>query len=147
MFQKILLATDGMVTSKRAEDLAFELAKSFGSTLTVLHVISSYLYEAKDLIPLNVGREEFKAHVDKEYGREVEKVRRHIAAKAEKYGVNFEFKVRKGKVSEEIVEEAQSCDAVVLGCKDLSGLARLKSEKTPEKVFKKVKCSIIVAKG
>ncbi len=146
MFKKILLATDGTINSKKAEDCAFALAKNLNSRLTVLYVIPSFLFEAKDLIPLSVGREEYKEHVEREFLKEVEKIKKHIAAKGASHGVDFEFKVRKGKVSDEIILESKDYDAVVLGYKELSGIAKMKSEKTPEKVFKEAKCTVITAR-
>ncbi|MHB8586310.1 MAG: universal stress protein [Thermoplasmatota archaeon] len=131
MIRKLLVATDGTPVSRRAEDLAIELARALEGHLVVLaavHIVS-----------------------EEERGDQMAHAMEHLAAlkaRAEHAGLAVEGRIVKGKPDEVIVRTAreEGVDAIVVGTSGKAGLEHALLGSTAEAVLRKADRTVIVAK-
>lgn len=122
MFKKILVPVDGSEGSWRALNSAEALATKFSGELCVVNVIQPYNNAALLAVPLD--------HATVTQGNnELEKIGDKVLEMAQEKLANFEgkaeFHLEIGHPSERIIALAkkESCDAIVLGSRGLSGIA------------------------
>jgi len=60
MYKKILVATDGSDYSRRAFEVALEMAKHFQSELEILHVIQDYM-KGESNVEVRITKEQVEA--------------------------------------------------------------------------------------
>lgn len=126
MYQRILVSIDGSSTSDRGLDEAVELAKAFGSTLQLVHVV--------DPIPFTVGYEA----LGRDTGRDIDSIEQAAqqmldAAKARATAAgakNVEtvlIERMTARISERIVEQAKAwrADLIVIGTHGRRGVGRM----------------------
>lgn len=149
MLHRILLCIDGEEHTDKAVQYAFEITKTTGAKLIVLHVIDGFLLEKRISHELYaVGRNEYRAYVKKELQKEAAKLLKSFSEKAAKAGVKYEEKLRPGHPVVEVLEEIkeEKYDLVILGGKKEGGLWELKSRNLPLKVFRKAKTPLMVVR-
>ena len=124
----ILLAVDGSKQSDLAAYYAAELGELAGASVVILHVVDKN--SAAD------GRANARRIV-REAGRILDK-----------RGVTHEPKIREGEPWREIMEESKSKSVahVVMGCRGLSGVARILLGSTAENVVRYAKKPVTVVR-
>lgn len=125
----VLLATDGLNVDEDAVRAAIALARLSRLPLTLLSVTET--------------------QVNTSAGREVQAVVNRVAAKARQDGVSeVEGLVVEGEVDETIIGVARErgLDLIVGGVRERSGLARLLSTSTMERVIGQTSCPVLTVK-
>ena len=138
IIKNILLCIDGEQWTEKAIDYAIEIDRAFNGRLTALHVINPYLKKFANEI-YAVGRIEYSNHIDKELGKEAEKIITGFKTTADSIGLSYNVIVRYGSPVEEIIKEVSenSYDLLILGTKSLATLkAKIESFNLPKKIFK-----------
>jgi nucleotide-binding universal stress UspA family protein len=132
--QKLLLAYDGSEHSRRALDLAAEMARRFGAALTVLSVV-----------PVRPGRTPIDPWDDSHvHADELVEARRLLAEQ----GIEAKLVESAGNVPE-IIErfaEAGSFDAVIVGSRGLGMLGRAMQGSVSEHVATHAHTTVVVAR-
>lgn len=139
LMQRILVCTDGEEHSVKAESEAILIAQSLGAGVTGLYVLSPYLKKFTHEI-YAVGRDECRAHLDRELLREGSAGLASFAARCATAGLECSTLIRDGYVADEILAEASSGGyrMLVMGAKLLATWReRLVSVNVPEEVFRK----------
>jgi nucleotide-binding universal stress UspA family protein len=132
--QKLLLAYDGSEQAKRALELAAEMARGFGATLTVLSVV-----------PVHPGRAPIDPWDDSHvHAEELVEARRLLREE----GIEAKLVESAGNVPE-IIErfaEAGSFDAVIVGSRGLGLLGRALQGSVSEHVATHASTTVVVAR-
>lgn len=141
LFAKILVGTDGSEHSTRAIKFASELARKFGSKITLAHVLvpPSYYY----------GSGEAFWMPDEEVVDEAgEKMLRNSLKKAEAKGIDVKTVLLKGNAAEELsnLANVKAYDLVVVGGRSLSTFKRLLMGSVSDKVVRFSICPVLVVK-
>lgn len=149
MISHILLATDGSEHSRRAADLAADLAAKYSAGLTILHVllrghVPQELRELSDVEaneqpPLALGGH----YIDAELPREVridiaDKILASARDRAAACGVSeIEASWVDGPAADRIIEAARDCsaDLIVMGTRGVGDLKGLMLGSTSHKVM------------
>lgn len=154
MFSKVLVPIDGSEHSFKALEVAIEVAKRFGSKLTLLYVSSS------STIPLIAPETPFIASTPIANPsaflslREVEsKTAEELLNRAEglarERGVEVEKARREGHAVREIVRVVKEggYELVVIGAKGTSGVRELLLGSVAEGVLRHAPCSVLVVRS
>jgi nucleotide-binding universal stress UspA family protein len=147
MFKRILAAIDGSDHSTKAAEVATELARTYGSDLTLLHVtrkldlpdqLKEYLKSE------HLTREDLPAF-DDATKRIIDDVRLKAEARGLK-GIKTAF--REGKPARSIVEYARSAgiDAIVMGSRGLSEFESALLGSVSHKVASLAGCTVVIVK-
>lgn len=140
-FAKILVGTDGSEHSTRAIKFASELARKFGSKITLAHVLvpPSYYYGSG---------EAFYALNENFPDEEGRKMLRNSLKKAEVRGIEVKTVLLKGNAAEELSNLANDkvFDLVVVGSRGLSTFKRLLIGSVSDKVIRFSRCPVLVVK-
>lgn len=132
--QKLLLAYDGSEQSKRALELAAEMARRFGAALTVLSVV-----------PVHPGRAPIDPWDDSHvHAEELVEARRLLREE----GIEAKLVESAGNVPE-IIErfaEAGSFDAVIVGTRGLGMIGRTLQGSVSEHVATHAHTTVVVAR-
>ncbi len=132
--QKLLLAYDGSEQSKRALELAAEMARRFGAALTVLSVV-----------PVHPGRAPIDPWDDSHvHAEELVEARRLLREE----GIEAKLVESAGNVPE-IIErfaEAGSFDAVIVGTRGLGMIGRTLQGSVSEHVATHASTTVVVAR-
>lgn len=121
MYQRILIPTDGSETAKYALEHGLQLAKKFGATVTILHIVENPLtagYTAPQTLPY--AAELYQDLLDA--GKEIlDNARLH----AEEMGVTAEVTLLENNDPVSAITEAEKThDLVVMGTHGRSGFNR-----------------------
>ena len=147
MFKRILAAIDGSEHSTKAAKVAIELARTYGSDLTLLHVTRKLDLpdQLKEYLKAeHLTREDLPA-LDEATKRIIDDVR----IKAEAQGVKRVRTIfREGKPARSIVEYARSAgiDAIVMGSRGLSELESALLGSVSHKVASLAGCTVMIVK-
>ncbi|MCS4541385.1 MAG: universal stress protein [Euryarchaeota archaeon] len=152
MYKKILLATDGSPSARKAEDHAIEIAKKFGSRLEALYVIdpefSARIRSHRVTVPVKTNNTTvpFHEYIEQALMKKGEEILGDVKEKAEKEGIRVDTKIRKGNPAEEIIREAEDtfCEVIVMGSKGLKGLSRAFIGSVADKVSRRAPCPVLV---
>jgi nucleotide-binding universal stress UspA family protein len=144
MFQPrvILHPTDFSESSVRAYHIAADLARLYGATLVVLHVVET-------LGPENVTFGEAISQLEPEgYRHRLEADLRHRLPPADP-GVAVEYLLVEGDPGTEIERVAQDrgCDLIVLGTQGHSGLLRLLKGSIVDNIIRRAPCPVLTLGG
>jgi nucleotide-binding universal stress UspA family protein len=147
MFKHILAAIDGSEHSTKAAKVAIELARTYGSDLTLLHVTRKLDLpdQLKEYLKAeHLTREDLPA-LDEATKRIIEDVR----IKAEAQGLKRVRTIfREGKPARSIVDYARSAsiDAIVIGSRGLSDFESALLGSVSHKVASLAGCTVMIVK-
>jgi len=138
--QIILHPTDFSESSNYALQIAADLARLHQAKILILHV-------AETLGPENVTYGEATSQLEPaSYRLRLESdLRQSVPAPS---GVSVEYLLAGGDTAQEILRVAQehNCDLIVMGTHGRTGLTRLLTGSTAEKVMRHAFCSVLVTK-
>ncbi len=141
MFSKILVALDGSQYSNKALLYALEVAKRFGSRLTLLHVV---------VRPLHVYGDEgvvLAEHPDKRLEEEGKKILKKAKEQTDMEGVSADTVLTAGDPGEEILRVSKDdYDLLVLGSRGLSRVKAFLLGSVSHRVTHYAKCAVLVVK-
>ncbi|MEM2259439.1 MAG: universal stress protein [Candidatus Methanomethylicaceae archaeon] len=143
MYKKILVGVDGSEDSKKACEVAVELAKKLGSDLIIATVYSPPSIAMGDIPP-------YPPTVPKEIEEKLKTMLNELEEKAKKEGVNVESKIIPAWVAPGagLVVEAEKlgCALIVVGSRGLRGLKRALIGSVADYVVKHSDCSVLVVR-
>jgi nucleotide-binding universal stress UspA family protein len=136
--KRILVCTDGEPHTIGAEGHTLDLAAQSGAAVTGLYVQSTFLEKFTHEI-YAVGRNECRAHLDREILAQGQAALDALGRRCAERGIPFEARMRQGDVADEIVGEASTgYDLLVMGARrHESWRSRLESVNVPLAVFKR----------
>lgn len=129
MYDKILIPTDGSDQAARAVEHGLDIAEAFGATVHALYVVET---EATYILTVGLGDDEMEEY--RQFGEEtVDKV----VEDAKGRGLEARGAVKAGRVSEEIVEYANTndIDHIVMGKQGRGAIGKYVGS-TAEKVLR-----------
>src|SRR5262245_43869180 len=143
-FKRILCAVDFSETSLEAFRRAAEMARRFGSSLYILHVI-----EARPVAPYLIGGDavgEMAVELEEKATAAVESLVESLASGLE--GVPLTLEVTAGRAFVEILNQARdwSADLIVLGAKGATALEQIVVGSKAERVMKDAPCSTLIVR-
>jgi nucleotide-binding universal stress UspA family protein len=144
-FRRLLVATDGSRWSEAAAAAALGLARSSGSSVTIVSVVPSESAEPLDIVHSGMQRELI---AEKELGA-AEKNARRIRELAEKEGVKARAYVMAGRPFEAILGAAEEdhADLIVMGSHGRTGLEKLLMGSVTERVITLSGRAVLVVKA
>ncbi|MBP1920216.1 universal stress protein [Youngiibacter multivorans] len=138
MYKKILVATDGSDYSRRAFEVALEMAKHFQSELEILHVIQDYM-KGESNVEVKITKEQVEA-VSKEI---MEKTK----GETDTGEVRITTKTAFGYPASVIIEEANAgFDLIVMGTKGHGPWGGAIMGSVTQRVAGAVNCPVLVVK-
>lgn len=143
MYSKILVPVDGSTGAANALRMAVDLAKKYGSSLTVMHVVARrvYAFPVHGVGPLTATlMEEME-----EEGKEVLQKAGKIVTDA---GLELNTRIAHGVPAEEILKEAEKerYDLIVIGSRGLSEVKAFFLGSVSDKVSHHSTCSVLIVK-
>ena len=136
----ILLATDFSEASKTALQYACNLARSYGSTIFVAHVVPSEPYLAVPTEPIPVDLDIF-------WNREKENMAEFVSAKALEE-IPHENILQRGELWDVIstVIDRNNVDLVIAGTHGRKGLKKMVLGSVAEKIYRQAKCPVLTVR-
>jgi nucleotide-binding universal stress UspA family protein len=157
MFDKILVAVDRSENGKKALEAAIALAKAMGSSLMLLHVLSSEeegsppmsTLTTLEYYPVNATLFESYQKLWETYEKEGLELLRSYADKAMAAGVSTEFTQNSGNPGRTICEMAQNwgADLILMGRRGHSGVKELVLGSVSNYVLHHAHCSVFTIQG
>lgn len=144
MFKHILVPVDGSSTSQMAVGKAIELAKAFGSTVTVIYVIDPYPFTGVGT-DFAYGQAEYLNAANAEANAAVHAAKENFAA----VGVGVDTSVVEAHTAwRGIVESGDSlkADLIVMGSHGRSGLEKLVLGSVAQAVLSHTKLPVLVVR-
>jgi len=145
MFKHILVPVDGSSTSQAAVSKATELAKAFGSTVTVIYVIDPYPFTGVGT-DFAYGQAEYLSAATAEANTAVHAAKDSFAAA----GVTVNTSIIEAHTAwRGIVEAGDSlqADLIVMGSHGRSGLEKLVLGSVAQAVLSHTKLPVLVMRG
>lgn len=143
MYKKILVGVDGSEESKKACQVAVELAKKLGSDLIIATVYSPPTMILGDVPP-------YPPTVPKEVEDKLRNMLNQLEEVAKKEGVKVESKILPAWAAPGagLVVEAEKlgCALIVVGSRGLTGLKRALIGSVADYVVKNSDCSVLVVR-
>jgi nucleotide-binding universal stress UspA family protein len=141
-FKKILVPTDGSEFTKRAVDVAIELASLSGGKVTAIYVLDRTVYASS---PMDSSLVNVYDALEKEGSLATS----YVAEKAKEAGIVAEEKLIEGVPSKVILQEAEAgeYDLIVMGTLGRTGISKLLMGSVAEKIVQNAKCPVLVAKS
>lgn len=126
MIKKILVPFDGSPLSKKALDLAKDIARNFNAELTLFTVIPIY-YPVADSMLTEVAQANYQ-HVIKTMQEEGRKKISKVTEKCREEGVKASYKIVNDDISHAIIKEAKRAgtDIIIMGSRRMTGLSSIK---------------------
>lgn len=161
MYKKILVPLDSSKDSNSAIELALNMAKSFGSSVTGSHVYAAKLHDDRfrqmesGLPPKYQEEKELERQRDIHddlitKGLEIisDSYSEHFAAKATEAGIDFSNKSLEGKNYLEIVKDVESSDydLVVIGALGLGAVRKSQIGSVCERVMRRIDRDLIIVR-
>ena len=141
MFKHILLAFDGSASSRKALDVALEMAQVFGARVSLLSVEENVPH-----FPADIGEvKEEKERLNDYFGG----LQREARDAAKMQGMDFDrADILVGHVAQTIIHHAQAIqsDLIVMGHSGRSGVWGGFLGTTTEKVSRHAHCSILIVR-
>lgn len=144
MFKKILVPVDGSSTSQAAVSKATELAKAFGSTVTVIYVIDPYPFTGVGT-DFAYGQAEYLSAATAEANTAVHAAKESFAAA----GVSVDTSIIEAHTAwRGIVEAGESlqADLIVMGSHGRSGLEKLVLGSVAQAVLSHTKLPVLITR-
>jgi nucleotide-binding universal stress UspA family protein len=146
MFNNILLASDGSDNALRAAMAAGDLAKKYGSRVTVVHV---YMPPTQFAPIIGAEGVTFDAAVLNEIMTTTQdSVSRRTGKILEETGVKYEVRQEVGHPAESIIRvaEEQKADLIVLGSRGLSAVKSFFLGSVSDRVVHHAHCPVLIVK-
>jgi len=126
IIKKILVPYDGSPLSKKALELAKDIARNFNAELTLFMVIPIY-YPISDSVFSGAAVANYQQIV-KELKKEGEKEISKTTEKCREQGVKSSYKIVNDDVSYAILKEAtkSKADMIIMGSRRLTGISAIK---------------------
>ena len=126
IIKKILVPYDGSPLSKKALELAKDIARNFNAELTLFMVIPVY-YPISDSVFSGASVANYQQIV-KELKKEGEKEISKTTEKCREQGVKSSYKIINDDVSYAILKEAKKskADMIIMGSRRLTGISAIK---------------------
>ncbi|HER43321.1 MAG TPA: universal stress protein [Candidatus Eisenbacteria bacterium] len=145
--KKILLYIDGSEAAITAAQFAIVVAKSYGSDLRAIYVVNADLLD--ELLKARVFVQMEKMDYERDLEEDGKRYLNYVVKLADRKGLKVETALRKGVVHEEVAKEVDSygCDLLVQG--ELGEVLSLRDSfyEEGERILRKVKCPVMVARG
>ena len=145
IIKKILVPYDGSPLSKKALELAKDIARNFTAELTLFMVIPVY-YPISDSIFSGVAVANYQQIV-KELKKEGEKEISKTTEKCREQGVKTSYKIVNDDTSLAILKEAKKSkiDMIIMGSRRLTGISAIKRlGSTARYVSEHAKCPVTI---
>lgn len=136
-YNRIIIPTDGSEENDEVVEEGLYLARMLGSKVKVLFVVDTGSLSGlppDDMITTLEGQIETKAN----------EILDDIEERADNWGIPFQRSIQKGAPSEIIISEAEENELIVMGHHTRSGLSRLLTGSTAQKVIRKADCPVMV---
>lgn len=135
--RSILVATDLSQVSDRPLDQAISLARHYGAKLWVVHVVSS--------LGFTVGGPGALVLATEVAWRDIGKLEQDLSRKGRLKGLDVQFIVARGLVSEEIeyIVQQEHIDVVLVGTHYRKGVERLLFGSVAEQIFRYSSCPVV----
>jgi nucleotide-binding universal stress UspA family protein len=143
IFEKIMVATDGSESAKKAVDTAVGIAKECEKKLYAVHVISmEFLYET---LPTD---EELEEAFQEKLMTEGKQATAYVENVGKAANVEVESVILRGIPAEEIIgfAEKNDIDLIVIGTHGLTGIKRFLLGSVAEKVVRHATNSVLVVR-
>ncbi len=144
IYRKILIATDGSESVRKAVETAVELAKISGAKLYAVYVIASRGTSIP--IPKDAGLERATLEYFRTEGKEATA---YVKKSGEFADVDVESIILKGNPANEIVDfaEKNDIDLIVMGTLGRTGIQRFLLGSVAENVVRHSKKSVLIVRG
>jgi len=151
MFRKILVPLDGSEPSSKALGHGINLAKKFGSEITLLHVYSKavpFVTPETGAVPTpSVASAEITAEVIEAARRIGNKILAEAKRTVEKEKIPVKVVLKEGDAVHEIVRAAkEEIDLIVMGARGVSRIKELLLGSVSHGVCRKTHCSVMIVK-
>ncbi len=136
-YNRIIIPTDGSEENEKVVDEGLSLARMLGAKVKVLFVVDTGSLSGlppDDMITTLEDQIETRAN----------EILGEVEGRAKDWGIPFEKSIQKGAPSNIIVSEAKEDDLIVMGHHNRSGLSRLITGSTAQKVIRKADCPVMV---
>ena len=145
--KKILLAIAGAEASIITAQYAICLARALDSELFTIYVVD--MKSLDDLLRAKVFVETEELEYERELTQQGENYLNHIQELATAKGVKISSFLAKGVIHEEVSKKAKELDADLLVMGDLKELTSRRDAfyDEGERIFREVKCPVLVVKG
>lgn len=143
IFKRIMVATDGSESVKKAVDNAVEIAREFKAKLYAVHVISlGYLYES---LPTD---EELEQAFQEKTMTEGKQATAYVENAGRTANVEVESVILRGIPAEEIIyfADKNDIDLIVMGTHGRTGMKRFLLGSVAEKVVRHATKSVLVVR-
>lgn len=143
LYRKILLATDGSESARKAADAVIELARLSGAKVYAVCVIDRSIYSS---VPEDLEWEEAMYAQFRELGEEAVS---YVEKAAEDSGLQVESTLLEGHPAEKILDfaEKQDADMIVIGSLGKTDIERFLLGSVSEKVVRNAKIPVLVVHG
>ena len=142
LYRKILIATDGSESARKAADSAIELARLSGAKIYAVYVIDRSIYSS---VPEDLEWEEAMYAQFRELGEEAVS---YVEKTARDAGLQVEPTLLEGHPAEEILNfaEKNGVDLIIVGSLGKSGVERFLIGSVSEKVVRSAKVPVLVVR-
>ncbi len=144
--KKILVPSDFSESSDNALKEAVDIAEKFGSSIVLLHVISSDMVQCADHYCLSADlMQQIEEDSIRASRQRLEKAVNAIIASR---GIEIVFDIQRGVPSETILAEQKrvGADLIVIASHGRTGLKKLLLGSVAEKVVRNAECQVMVVK-
>ena len=143
MFRQIIVGLDGSEKAKKAARIAYDLGKTYGGGVTLVHV--PHAETAAFVVGALSG---YHAAITKPSFEEIEKAGQHVLDEAVKIAEDMSFENVKthmphGDAANELLRHADEIDAdlIITGRRGLSGVSSLVLGSTTQRINHLAKCA------
>ena len=148
--QKILLATNGKESAKKAEDYAINFAAENRLPLTIIYVRDSIWHrfsEEVDWLSTHRARKDFQKYMEEYTDADEAALFSRLEKILTEKGISFEMTALSGNPADEIVRYAKEngFELIIIGEKEKKGFARI-FKSTSERISKTAKCRVLALK-
>lgn len=148
--EKILLATNGKESAKKAEEYAINLTIEKGLSLTIVYVRDSIWYrfsEEVDWLSTHRARRDFQKYIEEVIDAEEEAIFNRLKNILTDNGISSKMVTIYGDPAREIVKyaEDEGSDLIIIGDKEKKGFAKWFGS-TSSRIAKRARCKVMVVK-
>lgn len=142
LYKKILIATDGSESAKKAADAGIELARLSGAKVHAAYVIDRSIYSS---VPKDPRWEKEMYAQFRDLGLEANS---YVENRGKREGVDVQSVILEGHPAEEIVNfaEKNGMELIVMGPLGKSRIERFLMGSVSEKVVRNSKVSVLIAR-